>query len=65
MSTGGCAHDIQKSLRWASSRLITAEGLIDMHIVVESLRKSFVLLYWHVHLFMMRIVVFDCHDRRM
>ena len=65
VSTGCCAHDIQKSLRWASSRLISAEGLIDMHIVVESLRKSFVLLYWHVHLFIMRTVVFDCHDRRM
>ena len=39
VSTGCCAHDIQKSLRWASSRLITAEGLVDMHIVVESLRK--------------------------
>ena len=61
-STGGCAHDIQKTLRWASSGLISGQGLIDMHIVVESLRNSFALLYSHVHQFIMRTVVFDSHD---
>ena len=32
-----------------------------MHIV-ESLGNSFALLYSHVHQFIMRTAVFDCHD---
>ena len=32
-----------------------------MHIVVESLRNSFSLLYAHVHQFIMRRLVFDSH----
>ena len=32
-----------------------------MHIVVESLRNSFALLYAHVHQFIMRRLVFDSH----
>ena len=42
----------------ASSGLTPAQGLIDMHVVVESLRNSFALLYSQVHQFM-RTVVFD------
>ena len=62
VSTGCCAHDIQQSLRWASSGWISAQGLVDMHVVVESLRNSFALLYAQVHQFIMRTVVFDSHD---
>ena len=59
VSIGWCAHDIQKSLRWASSGLISAEHLIDMHIVVESLTHSFALVSSHVHQGIMRTVVRD------
>ena len=59
--SSGC-YDTQKSLRRASSGLISAQGFIGMHIVVESLRHSFALLYSHVHQFIMGSVVFDSHD---
>ena len=39
VSTGCCAHDIQKSMRWASSGLISAQGLIDMHICRHRFEK--------------------------
>ena len=62
VGTGCCAHDIQKSLRRASFGRISAQGLIDMHVIVEILRNLFALLCLHVHQFIVRTVVFDCHN---
>ena len=62
VGTGCCAHDIQKSLRRASLGRISAQGLIDMHVIVENLRNLFALLCLHVHQFIIRTVVLDCHN---
>lgn len=58
LSTGCAAHDGHNSLKWALGAAAEVELLKDMHIIVESLRKSFSLLHRHLHHFLAQKLVF-------
>ena len=53
-----CLHDAHNALRWSLSPRVSEAELKDLHIVLESLRSSYMLLVQRVPRFLAQVVEF-------